>query len=154
MKESDAYRKLKPALSERFHIDRVENAIMPGLPDVMLSALNSTMFVEMKAEVGKRLRGSQVSWCLRRHLAGCSEDMMVLVEDMGQFLIFYMVDVANNGGLVELELYHEVKRTPQEVAQFFYECIVDEELYREKRTPEEVAQFFHEPIVDKGENDA
>ena len=119
MKESVTYSKLRPELAKFFQIDRVENAIQPGMPDVVLSAFNRTMFVEMKAEIGKSLRGSQVSWCFRRVTKGCTNDMFVIARDMEQYVIFYMVDVANNAGEVSLDLYHVVKQTPEEVAAYF-----------------------------------
>jgi hypothetical protein len=119
MKESDAYAKLRPELVKYFHVDRIENAILPGMPDVILSAMNKTLFVEMKAAIGKRLRGSQVSWCLKRSAKGCNNDMFVIAEDVGHYLIFFMADVAKNAGIVELETYHQAFSTPSQVARFF-----------------------------------
>jgi hypothetical protein len=123
MRESTAYSTLRPALAKCFHVDRVENAILPGMPDVMLSANDRTIYVEMKAELGKRLRGSQIAWCLKRHKRGCDEDMFILVEDMGQFLIFRMTDVALSGGMVDEKLYHIVKKTPNDVVAFFLDVL-------------------------------
>lgn len=127
MKESVTYSKLRPELAKFFHIDRVENAIQPGMPDVVLSAFSRTLFVEMKAEIGKSLRGSQVAWCMKRAAKNCTSDMFVIARDMEQYVIFHMVDVAMNAGVVSLDLHHTVKRTIQGVASYFREALLGDE---------------------------
>lgn len=120
MKESEAYHKLRPFLARLFAVDRVENAILPGMPDVIISRNDKTTFVEMKAKIGKHLRGSQVAWCLRRKEKECFADMFVLTYNGMHWHIFWMAEVAENGGLVSLDLAHVVYVNPELVAQFFY----------------------------------
>lgn len=123
MKESKNYADLRPHLAKLFAIDRVENAIMPGIPDCVLSAKNRTLYVELKAEVGKRLRGSQVAWCLKRVEKKCVVDMFVVTKSHGDWVIFVMYDVANNAGLVSLSLDHSVCQSAEHVAQTLYEYL-------------------------------
>lgn len=118
MKESETYAILRPHLARLFAVDRVENAINPGMSDVLLSSEDRTIFVEMKATIGKILRGSQCAWCMKRNMRGCRADMYVLAYDGSKFYLFLMVDVVNNAGLVSLEVTHVVFTNPERVAEF------------------------------------
>lgn len=123
MKESKNYSDLRPHLAKLFAIDRVENAVMPGIPDCILSAKNKTLYTELKAEVGKRLRGSQVAWCLKRVEKKCVVDMFVVTRHHDDWVIFVMYDVANNAGLVSLSLDHVVCKNAEHVAETLYEYL-------------------------------
>ena len=127
MKESVAYTRLRPHLARLFAVDRVENAISPGMPDVLLSCQNRTLFVEMKAAVGKYLRGSQCSWCMRRHERGCRDDMFVLALDNYTWYVWWTVDVVNNAGLVSLDLDVLSFNRPENVVKFFHDLLFNPE---------------------------
>ena len=127
MRESDTYAELRPLLTRLFAVDRVENAIAPGFPDVLLSNSCQTIFVELKAEIGKRLHGAQVAWILRRAEKGCVDDAFVVTRNKQAWYIFWMIDVARNVGLVSLDLDHVKCAGPEAVVKNLYQYMFSNE---------------------------
>ena len=115
--ESDIYDEMVESLGDYFAVERLENAVKFGTPDVTVSMDNRTIWVELKRSLEHELRGTQVAWLMKRAKAGCNNDAFIITMEGDNFIIIWAYEAASSGR--PLEKCTHVTATKEELRAFF-----------------------------------